>query len=109
MIGRLTGTQKFNTSKSCSLEITETGVLTLSSDGKSVTVGPQFGTVFYSKYPAANLLSVTVSQPGGGFVGEIKLPASTKFSFSSGGTVDVEATEPGTSTAGISCTLSVPK
>jgi hypothetical protein len=108
MVGSLTGTQKFNTAKSCRLDISDSGVWTLASDGKSVSVGPSYGLAIYNKIASSGILITTVDQPGGGFTAEIKLTASG-LSFSNGGTIDAEAKESGSSTATISCRLNVPK
>lgn len=108
MVGSLTGTQKFNTAKSCRLDINDRGVWTLASDGKSVSVGPAYGLAVYSKYSGAGILMTKVEQPGGGFTAQIQLTA-TGLSFTNGGTIDAEAKESGSSTATISCRMNVPK
>ena len=108
MVGNLTGTQKFNTAKACRLDISEGGVWTLSSDGKSVNVGPEFGSVYYQKLASVGIIATSVKQPGGGYVAEISLGPS-RLSFAEGGSVDVEAKAQGSFNAAISCQLNVPK
>jgi hypothetical protein len=108
MIGSLTGTQKFNAAKSCRLDINHSGVWTLSSDGMSVTVGPEFGLVYYYKSASMGLVTTSVKQPGTGFMAEIKLGPS-RLSFAEGGAIDAEAKAQGSSNAVISCQLNVPK
>jgi hypothetical protein len=108
MVGSLTGTQKFNTAKSCRLEVSDSGVWTLASDGKTVSVGPSYGFAYYSKAGSSGILITTVTQPGGGFTARIELMAAS-LSFTNGGTLDAEAKESGSSTATISCRLNVPK
>ena len=108
MVGQLAGTQKFNAAKSCHLGISDSGVWTLTSDGKSVTVGPEYGVAYYQKSALTGFVATSVKQPGGGYVAEIKLGPSRQ-SFTEGGTVDVEAKEQGSFNAVISCQLNVPK
>jgi hypothetical protein len=108
MVGKLTGTQKFNAAKSCHLDISDSGVWTLSSDGKSVAVGPEYGLAYYNKSASMGILATFVKQPGSGFMAEVKLGPSV-LSFTEGGTVDAEAKGQGSSNAVISCKLNVPK
>lgn len=110
MVGYLEGTQTFDTSKNCRLEITDTGVFTLSSDNKLVTVGPTYGLPIYSKMTSNGLISASVQASSDrAFRAEVKLRQSTGFSFTAGGKLDAEATPEGSSTASISCRLIVPK
>jgi hypothetical protein len=108
MVGHLSGTQKFNAAKSCHLAISDSGVWTLSSDGKSITVGPEYGFAYYQKSALVGMLTTSVKQPGSGFVAEISVGPS-RLSFTEGGSVDVEAKEQGSFNAAISCRLDVPK
>ena len=111
MVGHLNGVQKFNSNKSCRLDITEAGLFTLSSEGQSVTVGPAYGFVAFTKISAAGLVSFTVkAQEDAAFAKGIAVSTPAfAFSFNNGGTLSAEATPSGSSTASISCTLTVPK
>ncbi len=111
MVGYLNGVQKFDSSKSCRLEISETGVVTLSSQGSSVAVAPAFAFSFYSKTGSAGLIAFTIkAQDTSAYAKKIEVSAAAfALSFSSGGTLSAEATPSGSNTASISCTLTVPK
>lgn len=108
MTGYLSGTQAFDTAKSCRLEVAENGALTLSSDGKSGTVGPGFGTVMFLKNSQYGNFLVNVSGTGAG-AARLFVTANPTLSFTAAGNLSADFTPAGSSTASISCKLNVPK
>jgi hypothetical protein len=108
MIGNLTGTQTFNTAKACRLEVTDDGVLTLSSDGKRGSIGPGFGHISFVKNSSFGNFLLSAFGPGTG-AARLTIMSNPTISFSEGGSLGADFTPAGSTTASISCTLNVPK
>ena len=110
MVGHLTGTQAFNTGKACRLDVSPEGVLTLSSDGASKSMGPTFGRVNFTKNSSFGNFIALLYGPGASTadMAQLQVMASPSISFAQGGTLKAEYTPAGSSTASLTCTLTVP-
>lgn len=110
MVGNLSGTQAFNTTKTCRLEVTDGGVLTLSSDGKTGSIGPGFGSVNFLKSGAYGNFFLMVTGPRAETSGaQLTITANPAISFNDGGSLGADFKPAGSTTASISCKLNVPK
>jgi hypothetical protein len=105
MVGYLEGTQKFDRTKSCRLEVAESGTLTLRSGGVQVSVARPYDMVVYQKIPLARYFAVNVRDKARQ---SIELGTST-LSFTEGGLVQAEGFPEIGEGATVSCTLSVPR
>lgn len=111
MTGSLTGTQKFDATKSCKLTVGSDGSLTLSSGAASYSVAPPFVTVSYTNQVAIDVFSVhaisTLQNNDLRSLAIISGP-SNAFRFSTGGVIDAEVTHV-VDRASLSCTFNVAK
>lgn len=105
MVGYLEGTQKFDRTKSCRLEITESGKLTLRSAGVQVSVGLPYDLVIYQKIQSASYFAVNVRDKTRKGI-ELSAPS---LSFTAGGVIQAEGFPVIGDSATISCTLQVPR
>lgn len=109
MVGNLSGTQAFNTTKTCRLEVSDGGILTLSSDGKSGSIGPGFDIVSFTKNSAyGNFLLMAVGPRVEVSGAQITIKSNPTISFNDGGNLEVDFKPAGSNTASISCKLNVP-
>lgn len=109
MVGHLTGTQTFDKAKPCRLDFSEDGVLTLSSDGRSGSIGPAFASINFTKSASFGNFYLFLASNVGSPAARMQVLASPTISFVEGGALKVEYTAAGTTTASISCTLDVPR
>ncbi|NRF70981.1 hypothetical protein HLB44_28645 [Aquincola sp. S2] len=109
MVGNLTGAQTFDTAKTCRLDIADDGALTLSSDGKSGSVGPTYSSVNFTKSGSFGNFILMVSNAGDSRSAKMQVMANPTISFAQGGTLKAEFTPAGALTASISCMLNAPK
>lgn len=111
MVGHLTGTQAFNTAKACRLDVSNEGVLTLSSEGVSGSLGPAFGTVNFTKNSSFGNFIALLFGPRSATSTNARLDVASNptISFTNGGTLKAEYTPAGSTTASLTCTLTVPK
>lgn len=111
MTGALAGTQKFDTSKACTLAIGTDGVITLASGSTSLSVGPEYQRVSFTNSPTNDMFNVAVIVPVSGFdlrTLSISSGISPTFTFANGGVIDAEISQ-AIGKDQLSCTFKVSK
>ena len=113
MEGYLVGTRSTDATKACSLTVDVDGQVTLSEGSVSLSAGPAFGSVNFSKNDSVGLFYVLLDSPYSTFGGMTSIvigskdPANSDF-FTAGGAIHVEASNI-TSGSALSCDFPVAK